>query len=171
MRLAGIPFLLLAATASAGDFHLDVGVHFGVPQREVIVVREQRLPDDELPVVFFISRHARVPPAAIVDLRLAGASWWDIAVRYRVPADVFYVPASPRYGRAHGHWKKRRLSDVEVIEVVNVRFLCDRYRIPPDEVYAMRSRGLGYTAVYARLSDRDHSWKHGKGKRHKKDDD
>jgi hypothetical protein len=168
MKLAGIPLFLAAATAGAADFHLDIGVHFGVPQREVIVVREQRLPDDELPVVFYIARHARVAPAAIVDLRLAGHDWWDIAVRYRVPAEVFYVHLP--HGRGHRHWKKRRLSNVEIVEVVNVRVLSDYHRVAPADVYAMRSRGLGFTTVHARLCDRDDS-KHRRKKHRRKDGD
>ena len=165
MRLAGLAILLAAATGSAADFHFDVGVHFGVPQREVIIVREQRVPEHELPVVFFIARHARVAPAAVVELRLAGLQWWDIAARYRVAPEVFYVPSGPPYGKAHGHWKKRRLSDVEVVDCVNVRFLSEYHRVPPDQIYVMRSRGLGYTAVHSHLADRGHHGNgHGRGK-------
>jgi hypothetical protein len=151
MRLAAIPILLAAASSAAADFHVDVGIHFGVPQREVIVVREQRVPDYELPVVFLMARHARVAPAVIVDLRLGGMQWWDIAARYRVGPEVFYVPAGPPYGKAHGYWKKHRMTDAEMIDCANVRFLSEYHRVPPDRIYAMRSRGLGYTQVNAML--------------------
>jgi hypothetical protein len=170
MRLAVIPVLLAAATSAAADFHVDVGIHFGVPQREVIVVREQRVPDHEIPVVFLLARQARVAPAVIVDLRLGGMQWWDIAARYRVGPEVFYVPAGPPYGKAHGYWKKHRLTDAEIVDCVNVRFLSEYHRVPPDQIYAMRSRGLGYTQVNAMLDGKhgkdrdDHREHHGKGK-------
>jgi hypothetical protein len=174
MRLA-IPVLLAATACSAADFHVDVGVHFGVPQREVIVVREQRVPDYEIPVVFLIARHARVAPAAIVDLRLAGLQWWDIAGRFHVGPEVFYVPGGPPYGKAHGYWKKRRLNDAEVVDCVNVRFLSEYHRVPASQIYAMRSRGLGFTQVNAELDREEHDRRgpgehhgHGREKKHGK---
>jgi hypothetical protein len=171
MRLAALPILLAAATSAVADFNVDVGIHFGVPQREVIVVREQRVPDHEIPVVFLFARHARVAPAVIVDLRLGGMQWWDIAARYRVGPEVFYVPAGPPYGKAHGHWKKHRLSDAEIVDCVNVRFLSEYHGVPPKQIYAMRSRGIGYTQVNAMLDreddhDRPRGKHHGHGKGH-----
>ena len=43
-----------SVSASVGDFHVAVSNYYHVPEREVIVVRERRIPDEELPVVFFI---------------------------------------------------------------------------------------------------------------------
>src|SRR5262245_65852607 len=83
-----------SVSASVGDFHVAVSNYYHVPEREVIVVRERRIPDDELPVVFFIAQQARVPAARIVDMRLHGASWWDISVRYGLGPDVYHVPVS-----------------------------------------------------------------------------
>jgi hypothetical protein len=53
-------------------FYLAVGDYYSVPEREVIIVRERHVPDEEIPVVFFIARMARVRPATIIDLRLGG---------------------------------------------------------------------------------------------------
>jgi hypothetical protein len=172
MRVAAIPLFLAAATCSASNFHFDVGIHFGVPEREVIVVREQRVPDHEIPVVFFIARHARVAPATVVNLRVAGLEWWDIAARLRVSPEVFYVAGGPPYGHAHGHRRKHRLRDVEIVECVNVRFLSEYHRVPAERIYIMRSRGLDYAAVHSSLGEpRHHGHKRGKGKHHRKDDD
>ena len=170
MRLAAIPILLAAAGSAVADFHVDVGIHFGVPQREVIVVREHRVPDPEIPVVFLLARHAHVSPAVIVDLRLGGMQWWEIAARYRVAPEVLYIQSGPPYGIAHGYWKKHRMTDAEVVDCVNVRFLSEYHRVPPQQIYAMRSRGMGYTQVNAVLErgrDEDgheHGEKHGHGK-------
>lgn len=152
MRAAPYVFVLAAATCSASSFHFDVGVYFGVPEREVIVVREQRVPDIELPVVFLIARHTRAAPSAVVSLRLAGVSWWDIAERLRANPEIFVVAAGPPYGRAQSTRRKHRLPDAQIIEFANVRFLSEYHRVPVERIYAMRSRGLDYVAVNSALA-------------------
>jgi hypothetical protein len=139
-----------SVAAHIGDFHMAVSNYYHVPQREVIVVRERRIRDEELPVVFFIAQRARVAPATIVDLRSRGLSWWDISVRYGIGPDVYYVPVAvapgPPYGKAYGHYKKPRkqwntivLSDDDVVNLVHVRFLSEHYRVPPERVMEARA--------------------------------
>ena len=50
-----------SVSAHIGDFHVAVANYYQVPEREVIVIRERRIPDDEIPVALFIARHAGVP--------------------------------------------------------------------------------------------------------------
>lgn len=167
------------------NFHLAIGNHYRVPEREVILIRERRIPDDELPVVFFLAQRARVAPATIVDLRLGGRSWLDIASRYRLGPDVFYVPVTvipgPPYGKAYGYYKKPRhewktivLADADVVNLVNLRFLSDYHRLPPDRIIEMRGRNAGFVTIHTDLgrgksvtivADRDEKHGHkGKGK-------
>lgn len=155
-----------SVAASVGDFHVAVSNYYHVPQREVILVRERRIRDDELPVVFFIAQRARVAPATIVDLRLRGLSWWDISVRYGIGPEVYYVPVAvapgPPYGKAWGHYKKKPkkqwntivLSDDDVVNLVHVRFLSDHYRIPPERVIEVRGRQRDIVAVNYEVSGR-----------------
>ena len=102
----------ISVGARIGDFHVAVSNYYHVPQREVIVIRERRIRDEELPVVLFVAQRARVTPATIVDMRLRGMSWWDISVRYGIGPEVYYVPVAvapgPPYGKAWGHYKKSR---------------------------------------------------------------
>lgn len=37
-------------------FYFSIQEYFRVPEREVLIVRERRIPDEEIPVVFFIAR-------------------------------------------------------------------------------------------------------------------
>jgi hypothetical protein len=148
-----------SVSAHVGDFHVAVSNYYQVPQREVIVIRERRIRDEELPVVLFISQRARVTPATIVDMRLRGMSWWDISVRYGIRPEVYYVPVvvtpGPPYGKAWGHYKKKHrkqwdtivLSDDDVVSLVQVRFLSDYYRIPPERVIEYRGHHADYVAV------------------------
>jgi hypothetical protein len=162
--------------ARIGDFHVAVANYYHVPEREVVVIRERRIHDSELPVVLFIAQHARVTPATIVDLRMRGMSWWDISVRYGIGPEVYYVPVAvipgPPYGKAWGHYKKKHrkhwntivLDDDDVVNLVQVRFISDYYRIPPERVFEVRVQHPDIVAVNYEVSRGN-----GKGKgRHKK---
>lgn len=149
-------------SAQVGSFHVAVANFFGVPQREVIVIRERRIPDDEIPVALFIAQYARVAPAAVVDLRLRGRSWWDISVHFGIGPDVYYVPVAvapgPPYGKAYGYYRKPRnqwrtivLADTDIVNLVNLRFLSGHYRVPPERVVALRSKNKGFIAIHAEL--------------------
>ena len=129
------------------SFYFAIGNYYHVPEREVVVVRERALPPDEVPVVFYVARTARVAPAVIVDLRRGGMSWADIAFRFQLTPDIYYFPGGPPYGKAHGYWKKHRPRDVEVVEAVNIHFLADYHHVTPDVIRAERSRGPSYAVV------------------------
>jgi hypothetical protein len=153
----------VSVSAQIGDFHVAVSNYYHVPEREVVVVRDRRVREDEIPVVFFIAQHARVAPATIVDLRLRGLSWWDISVRYHLGADVYYVPVKaapgPPYGKAYGYYKKPRtqwntivLSDGDVVNLVELRFLSEYYRVPPERVIEARGSHGDFVAVHHEVS-------------------
>ena len=144
-------------------FHLAIGEHFSVPEKQVIVVRERKIPDDELPVVFFIAARAGVAPEAIIKLRLGGKSWMAISTHYGLTAEIFYVPIKsnpgPPYGNAYGHYKKRKkaewgkiqLADADVVNLVNLKFISEHYGCSPDEVIRMREKGGNFAAINAEV--------------------
>ena len=170
--LAALPGVSRADTqwdvgVSGGDhgidgFHLSVGNYYGVPEREVVVVHERGIDDDELPVVFYLARQARVDPDVIVDMRLDGMSWMDITLHFGLYPDIYYVPV-PVYvykHYPHGHawgyygkyrhrddWRRIRLADRDVVNQVNLRFMKDHYRYAPDRVMKYRSQGKRYSAI------------------------
>jgi hypothetical protein len=141
------------------SFHIAIGDYYNVPEREVIVVRERRIPDDELPVVFFLASRCHQEPSVIVNMRLSGDSWIDIAWHFGLGTDVFYVPLDrdpgPPYGRAYGHFKKTKrgnwgkihLADADVVNLVNLRFISDHYRYSPYEVTKMRAKNSSFVRV------------------------
>ena len=155
-----------SVSAHIGDFHVAVANYYHVPEREVIVIRERRIPDDEIPVALFIAQRAAVSPARIVDLRLRGDSWWDISVRFGLGPDVYYVPvavaAGPPYGHAYGHYKKhprnewRRivLTDADIVNLVELRFLSEHYGIQPERIIELRGRDRDFVAIHADVRGR-----------------
>jgi hypothetical protein len=152
----GFSAVSLAAQVQAGavfsgeglrSFYFAVGNYYQVPDREVVVVRERAIPPDEVPVVFYIAQKARVEPTVIVDLRRRGLTWADVALHFRLDPDVYYFRGGPPYGKAYGYWKNHPPRDAEVVDAVNVHFLSDYHRVPPDAVRAQRSRGSSYAEV------------------------
>ncbi len=163
--------LLLASPLGAADvgfqisigapgFYLSVGNFFGYPEREVIIIRERGIPDDELPVVFFISHHAHVPPEVIIELRVhRGWSWSKICAYYRIPPVVFYIPVErygPHYGPGYRHyqhfrhkrdWERIRMTDAIIVNQVNLIFISKYYNYPPERVIRMREPGTSFATI------------------------
>jgi len=158
-------------------FHIAVGEYYRVPEREVVVIKQRRIPDEEIPVVFFIAARARVSPTAIIDFRLGGKTWMEIAFHYGLHPDIFYVPVKgevkgPPYGKAYGHFKNKArresgrivFKDEEVINLVNLKFISEHYGYPPEAVIKMRSEGKNFVAIndQVKRGDKGKEWKQDK---------
>jgi hypothetical protein len=140
------------------DFYMAIGNYFRVPEKNVVVVHERQIPDEELPVVFFIAQKARIKPEAVIDLRLDGKSWWDISVHFKLGPEVYYVPMREDYGPPYGHayglykrprseWRSIVLNDDDVVNLVNLRFISERYGCPREDVVKYRSQGRTYMVI------------------------
>jgi len=184
-RISGFLFLILIAAlvsvpegnaqtmASVGvsigekglsSFHLAIGAYFRVPETDVRIVQQRRIPDEEIPVVFLIAARARVSPNVVINLKLGGKSWMEIALHYGLAPDVFYVPVQkeikgPPYGKAYGYYKNKHpkdsgrpsLRDDDVVNLVNLKFLSEHYGLPPEHVIQMRSEGKNFVNINGEL--------------------
>jgi hypothetical protein len=140
------------------DFYLAIGEHFRVPEKDIIAVHQKNIPDEELPVVYFLAKRVHVRPSAIIEMRLAGKSWWDITVHYHLGADIYYVPvrnavgnpaarAFTYYRRPKAEWKSIVLNDDDIVTLVNVRFISDRYNYSRDDVARWRTEGRTFVVI------------------------
>ncbi len=160
---AGVSFGVSADEDGLKSFYLAIGEHFQAPQEEVILVRQKRIPDEELPVVYFLARRADVKPRAIIDLRLGGKSWMDITLKYGLTAEIYYVElkeaSGPPYGKAYGHYKHKnrkqwgeiRLADDDIVNFVNLKFISNHYGYSPDEVARMRENGSNFVTINSKV--------------------
>ena len=143
-----------------GSFYLSLGNYSRVPEKEVMAVKWKGIPDEELPVVFFFASKAGVRYEEIVRLRLKRTGWMKIARMYNINPAVFYVPVnSSAYGRVYGRqyryytgqkqdkWKRIKLTDREIINFVNLRFVSEYYGYAPEYVMKMREEGKSFTAI------------------------
>jgi hypothetical protein len=141
-------------------FQVSIGNYYHVPQREVVVVHERGIHEEELPVVFFIAQRAHVKPEAVVDLRLRGMSWMDVTIHFGLSPEIYYVPVKvakqgPPYGHAYGYYKKHPkgnwhredLRDEDIINQVNLKFISEHHRYAPDKVMKYRSEGRSFPTI------------------------
>jgi hypothetical protein len=97
-------------------------------------------------------------------MRLHGDSWWDISVRYGLGADVYYVPVAvvhsgPPYGRAYGHYKKPKnqwntiaLTDSDIVNLVELRFMSEHYHVAPERIVELRERDVDFVTIHGDVS-------------------
>ena len=105
--------------------------------------------DVDLPVVLFLAHECGRPPGYIVDLRARGMSWSIIFDRVGVRPDVLFYgidrDPGPPYGHAYGYWRRNprgvRLSDNDIVGLVNVQVGARTARMAPYEVCRARGRG------------------------------
>lgn len=169
------------------NFYFSIGQFFKIPEKEVIVVRKQGIPDEELPVVFFLARKASVPPGQIIKWRIHNRwSWMKIVSKLRLGPEIFYVPIDVSlrggyYGKIYRYyqqpkntWKKIRLTDAEVIHCVNLQFISGYHGYKPIEVIKMRDAGKDFVVIHNDIKvikEKEYKikykkpGKHGKGKR------
>ncbi len=173
---AGYDFNISVSDGDTG-FSFSVSNYYRVPEREVIIIRERGIDEEELPVVYFIARRAHVSPQVIIQLRLSGMSWMDISLRYGIGADVYYVPlkevyvVGPPYGKAYGYykkyprhmWKEIRLEDDDIVNLVNLRFMSEYHGVSPEEIIRMKGQNKRFVTM-------DKEFKEKKKKEHREKD-
>jgi len=152
-----------AADAASDSFMNSISEYFAVPKTEVANVRQRNIAEEDIPVVFFISRKANVAPKIVSDYRLKGQTWQQISNRYGFGAESYHVPlregaaAGPPYGKAYGYyknkpqkdWNKIKLADDDIVNLVNLRFMSGHYNYPAEKIMEMRKQNKGFKAIGA----------------------
>lgn len=165
----GVSWLFATTVAAQGteQRYLEAAAdYFSVSPVEVSILGEWDIPTEEVPVVLFLARRAGVPPDVVVSQRQTGASWSEVAARYRLNASAFFVPveagARGSLSRAleaynsmpERDWFRIELDDGEVVSLVNLRFLSQSLALSPAQVLAARDRTGSYVTGYESLRRR-----------------
>ena len=145
------------------EFHVAIGDFYMASEKEVIIVKEKGIPEDELPVVFHIASRANVSPNVVINLRLKGQSWMDISLHYRLGPEIYYIDTKedigPPYGKALGHfkrhkrheWGKIKLTDYEIMALVNLKFISAHYGCSPAKVAGMSTKNESFVKLNQKL--------------------
>ncbi|HUO57866.1 MAG TPA: hypothetical protein VMV05_06780 [bacterium] len=145
-----------SAGSGGNSFYLAVGNYYQAPQEQVAVCQQRHIPDEEMPVVFFIAQRAHVAPGVIVDLRAGGGRWVDIMGRYHLDPRILYVKGAgslrgtpyARFDDYYHHRGRVTLEDGDIVNMVNLRFASDYYHRPAGEVVKMRAKYGDYRSVH-----------------------
>jgi hypothetical protein len=167
--LAALAALVLPGRAPAGDLgplepladlHRAVHEELGLPEPLIVRLLEAGAPDEQLPVLGHLARELGQTPERIFELHRSGLSFLDITLRFGRGPEIFYVPLAvdpgPPYGKAWGYFKKTprarwntiRLTDVEVIDLVNLRVAADHYRVAPERIIELRRAGKPFRDIH-----------------------
>jgi hypothetical protein len=135
-------------------FHLAIGDYFKVSTEQIQNCQESGIPDEEHPVVFFIAQRANVSPEAVILLRTHGWSWMQIALHFRLNPRIFYTAgdyAGTPYANGQrvfiGHGRKINLSDADIVNFVNLKFISEHYGRDPHEIAQMRASGRNFRDI------------------------
>ena len=151
-----------AGGADEAAFLRAVGEHFGTPRQEVVVLSQWKLATGEIPVVLFLAERAGVSPDVVISQRRRGEAWMAIAHKYSVHAGDFHIGIDGHPGiladayerfsaRPASEWREIDLSDLEVVGLVNVRFLSRYLSVTPDRVAQELDDVDGVVGVFVRL--------------------
>jgi hypothetical protein len=145
--------------AGGDSFHLAIGDYYHAPPAQVTVCAQNHIPDEEMPVVFFIAGQVHVAPGVIINLRASGMPWVQIIGRYHLSPRVFYVPihgsvVGTPYERFYAYYGNRgrrvriRLVDADIVNMVNLRFASEYYHRTPEEIIRLRAGGRSFAYIH-----------------------
>ena len=150
-----IDFGVAAEIDDRTDLYFSISSRYFDQDRDTVSRWGARYRDpDDLAVVLFIRKHTGRSFDELYALRQQrGLTWWEIGVRFGMPADAWFVPVKrdpgPPYGKAYGHWKNHKhdrgapvvLSDADVRNLVAVRMVHEYYGVSVDVAMEWRSGG------------------------------
>jgi len=161
--LAGVSYDVTVGMNVGDDTRIFLNMtndHFAPPEREATaVIRRCRRPENDYPVVLFLSHASGVAPGKVLDLRLEGLSWADVMFRLRIGPGVLFAhidrDPGPPYGKAWGHYKKHgkggrsALTDADIIGLTKLQIAARHYGVAPQTIVSERRKGVSieqYTA-------------------------
>jgi hypothetical protein len=142
-------------------FCAAVGQHFHVGGEQVRDLVDAGLSPSQVVVVYYLAEHSLRQPAQILAERQAGHSWREIARASGLQPESFYYPvASARrpfvnvnaldhpVSRDRWSWEQLPLTDGDIENLVNLRFLAEvgGQRVP--DVLRLRSEGYDYVSIH-----------------------
>ena len=170
LRFSGVILLvtlllaMLSLTAAAVDLKADyfnsVKSYFNLNSAKVGQISKIGIADEELPVVFFIADRSKSDPDDIAKARLGGESWTDICDLYSMNAADFYmIVADPANSKTYGpifekfenmpqrKWNEIELSDIEIVNLVNLKLMYSLHDYSVYEIMAMRDFGKSFLRI------------------------
>lgn len=140
----------------SNSYHLSIGNYFNVSEKQILECSKAVLLEEELPVVFYTAQRAGVSPQEIVRLHAGGMSWMQVARHFDLSPRFFYVPVSGKavygpYKKIYAYYQGKRarilLTDADIVNLVNLKFMSDHYGHDPREIMQLRGKGKTFPDI------------------------
>ncbi len=143
-----------------GDYRDEIANYYKVDASQVDEVAATGVAAEDVPVVFFIAQRGKTNPMTIAQARVRGDSWIGITKGRNLGADIYYMPiageiTSSTYGpifekyssTSPSQWRDLPLTDNEVRDMVNLKFISSRHDYNVFKVMKMRDEGSDYLSL------------------------
>lgn len=159
-----VPSLLVNFAGASDDlekeYYAALSAHFGVEADSLAALLELELDIKDLPVVLFLSQINKTGPSRIAGLRAKGESWMKIIENRVISPSVFYfmltgeiesqtfAPIFAEYkALPERRWGEIVLTDDEICDMVNLKFIYSYHDYSVFEVMKMRDLGKSYPEI------------------------
>jgi len=153
---------VLPVSAPVDSFYAAIENYFKVSEDQIKAC--QTIGEEEIPVVFFIAQRAGVDPNAVLTVRSEGMNWMQTAYHFHLNPKLFFEPllsavlARTPYEKSYGYYRDHssrvHLSEADIINWVNLKFLTEHYGYDPQEIIQMRSAGKSFRDINAHYADK-----------------
>jgi hypothetical protein len=157
--------LAAPAAADATPFYVAVGEHFHVPRGQVQELIESGLEPAQVVVTCFIAQQSLRLASDIAADRKTGRSWRSIARASGLGPEQLYYPLPYRnlepFANVHAlyhqkprsgwTWDSMPLTDAEVEDLVNLRFVSELTGNEAGNAMRLRGQGLDYPTIHRLL--------------------
>jgi hypothetical protein len=157
-------FALMTSTAVCGemeeDYYTALSKYFEIQHDSVLQLVDLGISSIDIPVTIIVARDNKVTSHRIAEVRRAGNSWMDILTARGVSPEIFYfllmgeiesktyTPIFAKFDTtAKSQWESIILSDGEIRDLVNLKFIYSHYDYSVFEVMKLRDSGVGFVEI------------------------
>ncbi len=161
---AAAALMAVGASASEEDYFSAVASYYNSTDNVVDYLINTELAIDEIPVTLYIANLAETSPEKIVKQRDEGDSWMEIVRNHDLDAGVFYYMVvgdlnsemyTPPFERFKTtlriNWNRIELTDNEIVNLVNLKFIYSHNDYSVYEVIALRDSGKDFVTINDRI--------------------
>lgn len=158
---AGVNVNINLGGSESANYYRSLANYHRVSEKDVYFVRKKGIPDQELPVIFYLASLAGVAPSLVADeYRRPGITLNDLTRIFGLNPEIYHYPVKfrvdgPPYGKAYGYyrnkpkkeWKNIKLSNADIINLVNLRFISESRGVDPEDIIKRRAGGKSFLLI------------------------
>jgi hypothetical protein len=161
----------MASSAFTGEIEEEyygaASKYFEIPGDSIKVLLKQGIKGEDIAVAIFVAKKAVISYEQIGKLRAKGDSWSGITENRSLSPELFYIMISGEItSKTFGpilekfnstppkDWNKIEMTDSDIINLVNLRFISSHYDYSVFEIMTMRDFGKDFVKIANQVSDK-----------------